>query len=138
MSIENLLEFIDRHTNNGAIYPNESRGEGVLNDTASHIRVEEEGITFIHSFSSRDWLALRSLNLTRKSRFWVECLIELLNGAYTEEARQMIIYIALNGTEENFFDAMECIRDFKRDVSIYTWLKLKNRSAEILRSKQSG
>lgn len=134
MTLKNLLEFIDHHTNNGAIYPNELWEEAVLEDNAYHMGIEE-GIALIHSFSSRDWLALRSLNLTEKSDFWLKCLIHLLDGAYTEEARQMIIYIALNGTEENFFDAMECIQDFRRDVSIYTWLKLKNRSSEILRSK---
>ena len=129
MTIQNLIDFIDRHTNNGAIYPNEPWGEGV---------VIEEGIAFIHSFSSRDWLALRTnFNLKEKSDSWIKCLIHLLNEARTEEARQMIIYIALNGTENNFYDAMECIHNFRRDVSIYTWLKLKNRSSEILRSRSN-
>ena len=127
MTINNLINFIDRHTNNGAIYSNKPWEEGV--------GIEEEGIAFIHSFSSRDWLALRDLNLKEKSNFWIECLIDLLDEAYTEEARQMIIYIALNGTEENFLDAMECIRSFRRDVSIYTWLKLKDRSSKILNSR---
>ena len=100
--------------------------------------IENEGIAFIRSFSSRDWLALRTdLDLQQKSNSWIKCLIHLLDAAYTEEARQMIIHIALNGTEENFFDAMECIRDFKRDVTIYTWLKLKNRSAEILKNRSN-
>ena len=125
--IDRLIEFIDRQTNNGAIYPKEPWGEGV--------GIEEEGIAFIHSFSSRDWLALRSLNFKERSNFWIKCLIALLDAAYTEEARQIIIYIALNGTEENFLDAMECIRSFRRDVSIYTWLKLKNRSSKILSSR---
>ena len=130
MTIKNLIEFIARYTNNGAIYPNEPWGEGVV--------IEDEGIVFIRSFSSRDWLALRT-DLARKQRsnYWIECLIHLLDAAYTEEARQMIIHIALNGTEENFFDAMECIRGFKRDVTIYTWLKLKNRSAEILKIRSN-
>ena len=127
MSIENLIDFIDRHTNSGAIYPSEPWGEG--------IGIEEEGAAFIRSFSHRDWLTLRSLNLKERSNSWVECLIDLLDEAYTEEARQMIIYIALNGTEENFLDAMECIRSFRRDVSIYTWLKLKDRSSKILSSR---
>ena len=129
MTIQSLIDFIDRHTNNGAIYPNQTLEEGG--------RIEE-GIGFIRSFSGGDWLALRNLNLKQKSDFWIECLIHLLEGAYTEEARQMIIYIALKGTEENFLDAMECIRGFRRDVSIYTWLKLKNRSSEILRSRANG
>ena len=100
--------------------------------------IEDEGIVFIRSFSSRDWLALRT-DLARKQRsnYWIECLIHLLDAAYTEEARQMIIHIALNGSPENFFDAMECIRGFKRDVTIYTWLKLKNRSAEILKIRSN-
>ena len=127
MTIENLTDFIDRYTNNGAVYPNEPWGE----DT----RIEEEGIAFIRSFSHHDWFALRDLNLKEKSNFWLKCLIDLLDETYTEEARQMIIYIALNGTEEIFFDAMECIQNFRRDVSIYTWLKLKNRSSEILSSR---
>lgn len=128
MTIKNLIEFIDRHTNNGAIYPNEAWGEGVV--------IENEGVAFIRSFSSRDWLDLRT-DLARKhpSNSWIECLIHLLDAAYTEEARQMIIHIALNGTKENFSVAMECIRGFKRDVTIYTWLKLKNRSAKILKTK---
>lgn len=123
MTIENLIDFIDRHTNNGAIYPS-AWGEG--------IGTKNKGIAFIHLFSSRDWLALHSLNLKERSDFWIECLIDLLDKAYTREARQMIIYIALNGTEENFLDAMECIKTFRRDVDTYTWLKLKNRSSEIL------
>ena len=126
MTIKNLIDFIDRHTNNGAIYPNEPWGEGTG---------IEEGVALIQRFSSRDWLALRSLNLKQRSNFWVECLIDLLDRAYTEDARQMIIYIALTGTEENFFYAMECIRNFRRNVSIYTWLKLENRSTEILRKR---
>ena len=126
MTIENLIDFIDRHPNNGAIYPNEPWGDGIG---------VEEGIAFIYSFSSRDWLALRNLNLKEKSNFWIECLIHILNEARTEEARQMIICIALNSTEENFLVAMEYIRNFRRDVSIYTWLKLKNRSSEILSSR---
>ena len=130
MTIKGLIDFIDRHTENGAIYPKEPWGEGV--------RVEEEGMAFIRSFSASDWLALRAdLDLREKSNFWIQCLIHLLDGLYTEEARQMIIQIALTGTEENFFAAMECIRDFRRDVTIYTWLKLKNRSSEILRSRQN-
>lgn len=123
MSIENLIDFIDRHTNNGAIYPS-AWGEKT--------GIKNQSIAFIRSFSGRDWLALRSLNLKQRSNFWIECLIDLLDEAYTREARQMIIYIALNGTEENFLDAMECIRTFRRDVDTYTWLKLKNRSSEIL------
>ena len=124
MTIQNLTDFIDRYTNNGTIYPNEAWGEGV--------GIEDEGAAFIRSFSHRDWLSLRNLNLKEKSDFWVECLIDLLDEAYIEEARQMIIHIALTGTNENFFDAMECIRDFRRNVSTYTWLKLENRSTEIL------
>ena len=124
MSIKNLIDFIDRHTNDGAIYPSELWEEG--------IKIENKGIAFIRSFSSRDWLAIRSLNLKKRSDFWIECLINLLNEAYTQEARQMIIYIALNGTEKNFLDAIECIKTFRRDVDTYTWLKLKNRSSEIL------
>ena len=76
-------------------------------------------------------MTLHNFNLKEKSNLWYECLIHLLNEAYIEETRQMIIYIALNGTDENFFDAMQCIRDFKRNVSTYTWLKLENRSTEI-------
>ena len=94
--------------------------------------IKDESVAFIRSFSHLDWLTLRHLNLTEKSNFWVECLIDLLNLAYTEEARQMIIHIALTGTDENFLDAMEYIRDFKRDISTYTWLKLENLSTEIL------
>ena len=127
MTIDSLIDFIDRQTNKGAIYPEEPWEEGV--------GIKEEGIAFIHSFSHRDWFALRSLNLEEKSNFWIECLIDLLDESYTEEARQMIIYIALNGTEENFLDAMECIITFRRDVSIYTWLKLKNRSSKISSSR---
>ncbi|WP_319418612.1 hypothetical protein [Pleurocapsa sp. FMAR1] len=127
MTISNLINFIDRHTNNGAIYPNEPWGE--------EVGVKEEGIAFVRSFSTGDWLALRNLNLKEKSNFWIECLIHLLDEAYTEEARQMIINIALTGTEENFFDAMECIRSFRRDVDIYTWLKLKNRASQISSSR---
>ena len=130
MTIKNLIEFIDRYTNNGAIYSNEPWGEGVV--------IEDEGSAFIRSFSSRDWLALRTdLALKQKSNSWIECLIHLLDAAYTEEARQMIIHIALNGSPENFFAAMKYIQDFKRDVTIYTWLKLKNRSAEILKSRSN-
>ena len=126
MTINNLINFIDRHTNNGAIYFNKPWEEG---------KIEEEGIAFIHSFYSRDWLALRNFNFQEKTYIWVKCLIHLLSEARTEESRQMIIYIALNGTEENFLDAMECIRSFRRDVSIYTWLKLKDRSSKILSSR---
>ena len=125
MTINNLISFIDRHTNNGAIYPNEPWGEGIE---------IEDGAVLIQRFSSSDWLTLRSLNLKERSNYWVEYLIDLLGLAYTEDARQIIIHIALNGTEENFSDAMERIQSFRRDVSIYTWLKLKNRSSEILRS----
>ena len=127
MTIQNLIDFIDRHTNNGAFYPSEPWGEG--------IGIEDEGAAFIRSFSYRDWLALRSLNLKERSNSWVECLIDLLDEAYTEEAQQMIIHIALTGTDENFLDAMECIRAFRRSVSTYTWLKLENRSTEILSKK---
>ncbi len=127
MAIEDLIDFINRYTNNGAIYPSEPWGEG--------IGIEAEGAAIIRSFSSGDWLALRALNLKNKSNSWVECLIELLDEAYTDEARQMIIHIALNGTDENFLDAMESIRDFRRYVDTYTWLKLKNRSSEILSRK---
>ena len=126
MTINNLIDFIDCHTNNGAIYPNAPWGESIG---------IEEGVALIQRFSSRDWLALRSLNLKQRSNFWVECLIDLLDKAYTEDARQMIIHIALNGTEDNFFDAMERIQSFRRDVSIYTWLKIKNRASEISSSK---
>ena len=89
-------------------------------------------INVAQKFSDQDWLALRSMNFKNKSNFWVECLIDLLDEAHTEQARQMIIYLASNGTDENFFDAMECIRNFRRYVDTYTWLKLENRSTEIL------
>ena len=126
MAIEDLINFINRYTNNGTIYPSEPWGEGIG---------IEAGAAIIRSFSSGDWLALRSLNLKNKSNFWIECLIKLLDEAYTDEARQMIIHIALNGTEENFLNAMESIRDFRRYVDTYTWLKLKNRSSQILSRK---
>lgn len=123
MAIKYLIGFIDRYTNNGAIYPGEPWGEGV--------GIEAESAAIIRSFSSRDWLTLRSL-IENKSNFWVECLITLLDEAYTDSARQMIIYLALNGTEENFLAAMESIRNFRRYVDTYTWLKLENRSTKIL------
>ena len=126
MTIEKLINFIDRHTENGTIFPREPWGEG--------IGIEAEGIDLVKSLSVNNWLALYE-KLAKKSNFWIECLIELLDGVGTQTTRQMIIYIALNGTEENFFDAMECIRDFRRDVDTYTWLKLKNRSAEILKNR---
>ena len=124
MTIQSLIDFIDRHTENGAVYPSEPWGEG--------IGIETEGVAFIQKFSHRDWFALRNLNLKEKSDVWVKCLIDLLDEAYTEEARQMIVHIALTGTEENFLDAMEHIRDFRRNVDTYTWLKLQNCSTEIL------
>ena len=130
MTIDNLINFIDRYTNDDAIYPNKSCDKG--------IKIEEKGFAFIRSFSNRDWLTLRTdFDLKERSSFWIKCLIHLLDGAYTEQARQMIIYIALNGTEKNFLDAMEYIHNFRRDVSTYTWLKLKNRSAEILKSRSN-
>ena len=116
MTVSNLTDSIDRHTKNGTIYPQQPLAEN---------------IAFIRSFSHYDWLALRNLNLQEKSNLWIEYLIHLLDEACTQEARQMIVYIALNGTKENFSAAMKCIQNFRRDVSIYTWLKLKNRSAEI-------
>ena len=126
MSIQDLIDFIDRHTENGTIFPHEPWGEG--------IGIEEEGEDLVRSLSTREWLALHE-QLTKKSDLWLECLIQLLDGVGTQPARQMIIHLALNGTEENFFDAMECIRDFRRDVSTYSWLKLENRSTEILRRR---
>ena len=129
MTAENLINFIDRLTENSAIFSKEPREKD--------LGLEDEEIALIHSFSSRDWLALRNLNLKERSDFWVECLIVLLDEAYTEDARQMIIHIALTGTEENFYKAMEYIQDFRRNVDTYTWLKLKNRSAEILRSRSN-
>ena len=122
MTIDNLIEFIDRHTNNNAIYPNEPRSKDIE---------IKNGVTIVNVFSSRDWWALRGLNLMERSNSWVKCLIDILDNAYTEEARQTIIHIALTGTEENFLDAMECIRRFRRHISIYTWLKLQNRSTKI-------
>ena len=126
MSIKDLIDFIDRHTEDGAVSPREPWGEG--------IGIEEERENLVRSLSNREWLTLYE-QLSKKSNFWLGCLIEILDGVGTQPARQMIIHLALNGTEENFFDAMECIRDFKHDVSTYTWLKLKNRSAEILRRR---
>ena len=120
MTINNLIDFIDRQTNSDAIYLNEAEGIGI-----------EEGAAFIRSFSPRDWLALHNLNLKEKSDAWIKCLIDLLDGAYTEEARQMIIHIALTSREEIFFEAMKYIRGFRRNVSTYTWLKLENRATEI-------
>ena len=124
MTVEGLINFIDRLTNNGAVELKEPWGE--------EIGLEEESSALIHTFSHRDWFALRSLNLKEKSDFWIECLITFLDDAHTEEARQTIVYIALTGTDENFLNAMECIRSFRRYVDTYTWLKLQNRSTEIL------
>ena len=133
MTIEGLINFIDRHTNNSAIYIEEQTEKGIE---------IEEGMRFILTFSSRDWWALRGLNLQKRSNLWVKCLIDLLDKAYLEEARQAIIHLALTGSEENFLDAMECIRNFRRNVDTYTWLKLENRSTEILskstKSKSNG
>ena len=129
MTANNLIDFIDRYTNNGTIYPNNQWEEGMG---------IEDCVALIQRFYDRDWLALRSLNLKERSDVWIKCLIDFLNRAYTEEARQMIIYIALNGTEENFFEAMEYIRAFRRNVSIYTWLKLENRSTEILSQRMKN
>lgn len=128
MTIQDLTDFIDRHTENGTIFPREPWGEG--------IGIEEKGMALVRSLVANDWLALYE-QLTRKSNFWLECLIELLDRVGTQQARQMIIHIALNGTEESFFDAMECIHTFRRDVSVYTWLKLKNRSSQISKSKSN-
>ena len=123
MTIEKLINFINRYTSHGTIYPNKPEDECIE---------IEEGVVLIRSFSSRDWHSLRSFNLKEKSLFWVECLITLLDEAYTEEARQMIIHIALTGTDENFLAAIEYIRNFRRYVDTYTWLKLENRSTAIL------
>ena len=120
MTIEKLIESLDRHTNNGTIDPQQPL---------------EENVTSIRSFTHRDWLALRNFNLKQKSNLWIECLFDLLDKAHTREARQMIVYIALNGTEENYLAAIKYIQSFRRDISTYTWLKLKNRSAEIFKNK---
>ena len=129
MTIKSLIDFIDRYTSNGAVDPSEPWGEDI------GIKLEE-CIALIRSFSSRNWLSLRALNLKQKSNFWVRFLIKLLDISNTEEARQMIIYIALNSAEDNFYDAMECIQNFRRDVSTYEWLKLKNRAAEMRKSRK--
>ena len=75
------------------------------------------------------------VKLREKNNSWIELLIYLLDAAYTEEARQMIIQIALAGTEDNFLAAMKYIRSFRRDITIYTWLKLKNRASEIAQNQ---
>jgi|GEM_PF-2304979 len=121
MTIKNLIELIDLQTNNDAVYPRKSGKE----------EIKKKGVALIYSFSTDDWLTLYALNLKEKSNLWVEHLTHILDAAHTEQARQMMIHIALTGTEENFFAAMKCIRKFKRDVSIYSWMKLENRSSRL-------
>ena len=54
MAIEDLINSIDRHTDNGAIHPNEPEGESVK---------VKESIVPIASLLSCDWFTLHSLNL---------------------------------------------------------------------------
>jgi len=122
MTLENLINFIDFYTDNGTISPHKPWGE--------EISIKENGVNLVRSLRANDWLALYQ-KLGKKSDFWIECLIDLLDLVGTRKARQMIVHIALNGTEKNFFDGMKCIGEFRRDVDVYTWLKLKNRASEI-------
>jgi hypothetical protein len=123
VTIKNLVKFINGLTNNGVIFPSEPWGEGV--------GLEEEGEKIVCSLSTDDWLALRE-TLSEKNDIWIEFLIAILDEADTKEAREMMIYIALNGTDENCLDAMEHIREFQQDVDSNAWLKIRERSSEIL------
>jgi hypothetical protein len=113
LQFSQLIKFIDFHTHNGLIsHETEPWGEG--------IGLEEEGVSLINSFITDDW---------------IKCSIDLLYGADSLEARQMLIYIALNGTEENFLDAMECIHYFKQEVAEDILLKFKARFDLIIRKQ---
>jgi hypothetical protein len=127
LQFSQLIKFIDFHTHNGLIsHETEPWGEG--------IGLEEEGVSLINSFITDDWLSLEKL-IKEKTDLWIKCSIDLLYGADSLEARQMLIYIALNGTEENFLDAMECIHYFKQEVAEDILLKFKARSDLIIRKR---
>lgn len=123
MTVKNLVKFINELTNNGVIFPSEPWGEG--------IGLEEEGKKLVCSLSTNDWFTLREIILD-KSDVWIEFLIAILDEADTKQARKMMIYLALNGTEENCLDAMEYIREFKQEIDSNIWSKLRERSSEIL------
>lgn len=123
MSIKKLVDFIDGLTNNGVVFPKEPWGED--------IGLEEEGEKLVYSLSNNDWLTLKE-TVFDKSDVWIELLIDILYLADTKESREMKIYIALNGTEENCLDAMEYIREFKQEIDSNIWSKLRERSSKIL------
>ena len=129
MTLEKLIQFVDLFTKQGSVHPimvTGTWGEG--------IGVEDEGVELIESLSSDDWRAL-SEKIRDKSNIWVECLLELLGYVDTLDSRRMLIEIALTGTDENFLDAMDCIRDFEEYVPSDILKKLKKRSSIVLRRR---
>ena len=129
MILNKLIQFIDLYTRKGSVDPimvTGAWGEGE--------GIEDRGIELVESFSSEDWLTL-SKKIRGKSDLWIEYCIELLGGADTVDSRFMLVEIAFTGTDENFLDAMEWIRDFEEDVSLDIWRQLKKRSSIVLRRR---
>ena len=129
--IQQLCYYIDLYTDYGKDFPlSEAFYEGT--------RVEDiEDINLINNFSIDEWLLLQEY-IKNKSSAWVECLLYILDEADTSKARQMVVCIALNGTNENFLDAIEYIRDikeYKLEFSQDIWRKLEARSNQVIRNR---
>ncbi len=99
--MKNWWHFIDRQTENGAIFPTKPWGEG--------IGIEED--------------------------CWIECLVDLLDEIDTPETQQILLEIAFTGTDENFVDAMECIRNFRAKISQEIWQNLDTLLTNVLRKR---
>jgi len=122
-----LIRFIDCMTNRGLTsHEKEPWGEG--------IGLEKKGVEYINSLTTENWLSLKKL-IGEKTDLWIKCLIDLLYEYDDIEAHRILVYIALNGTQANFLDAMECIHEFKQEVTEEILQKLKNRSDLIIRKK---
>lgn len=74
--------------------------------------MEQEEVEYINSLTPRSRLSLPGL-IETKTNFWIKCLIDLLYEADSTEACNMLVYIAINGTEESFSEMIECSHKFK-------------------------
>jgi hypothetical protein len=112
-----LVQFVDRHTNDGTEELPEIFGEGV--------GAEDFGVTCLSQFSDRDWLQLQSY-WQAQSDDWIAALIFLLADVDRNNSREILVTIALSGSYESRLTAMDYVRDFSHTLSPEILAQLKD------------
>ena len=125
-NFKKLVQFIDDVIKKGEGEIPEAWGEGV--------GFEKEGCVYLKEFNDKDWAQLQN-GWREKSDHWIKCLIDLLSQVECQQSKEMLINIALQGSDESALDAIEFVRSFISELDPSVIERLEDKSWKVISSR---